>query len=256
MKDLSEMNKKDRKEVLIDVAKEIQDICEFEPSIKTDRRSEKEIIGMLTEAHAALEPEDELSEKAIAVFEFMGLIESDDETQVEKKAEKKAEMKVAEDTSEDESNLVELVTNAKKLKDLKELVKTNDEFEGVRSQLSGYSSIKSLKSYMLKILSGEAKAPVEKTPPAKKEPKPKAAKKEGTPKPRGTGVIATIQASIEKAGKKGISKEGILEKLVAAFPDRDPDSMSKSIRAQVPNRMSKEKGIKIGTTKKGDYFIE
>ncbi len=55
------------------------------------------------------------------------------------------------------------------------------------------------------------------------------------------GVIATIVNCIEKAGKKGISKEEILAVLVEAFPDRPADSMKNTINVQVPNRITKER---------------
>ncbi len=90
--------------------------------------------------------------------------------------------------------------------------------------------LKKMKPYVVgkleAILAGEVK------------PKKAAAKKE---KKKGKGVIATIADSIQNAGKKGVSKEDILKDLESAFPDRNPESMKKTINVQVPNRMSKEK---------------
>jgi len=73
--------------------------------------------------------------------------------------------------------------------------------------------------------------------------------------PEGPGVIGSIQEFITGAGKAGIDKDGILEKLAARFPDRDKTAMSKTIQAQLPNRMAKEKGIKINTKKDGDKIL-
>ncbi|HMB65388.1 MAG TPA: hypothetical protein VKO42_00810, partial [Patescibacteria group bacterium] len=70
----------------------------------------------------------------------------------------------------------------------------------------------------------------------KETPKEKPAKKT-----KGTGVIATIASLIEKSGKKGITKKEILETLQKDFPNKNPDSMSKTVNVQVPNRITKEK---------------
>ena len=243
MKDLKKMSKKDRKEVLISVAAEVQDLCEFEPAIKTDGKSEKEINVLLTEAYGELTPEDKLSEKAIATFEFLGLREAEEEEEANDNIEEAVEV---EEEEEEENSLIEQVEVLKKVKDLKDFVKENaDDFGGLPDQLSGYTAAKSLKSYMIKILSGEVKAPV-----AKKE---KPAKKATAATPKGKGVIATIAQLIEKSGKKGISKEKIHEGLVKAFPDRDHGSMKNTINTQVPNRISKEK-FKVSVTEKGNYF--
>ena len=247
MKSLKSMTKKGRKEVLIIVAAEMQDLCEFEPSIKTDGKSEKEIIVILTEAYGELTPEDKLSEKAIATFEFLGLrklevVEEEEESDIEDAVEVEEE-----EASEEESDsLIEQVEVLKKIKDLKDFVKNNaDDFGSLADQLSGYTSVKSLKSYMIKILAGEVEAPAEKKAKEKKAKVPAA--------PKGKGVIATIANLIEKSGKKGISKEKIHEGLVKAFPDRDHTSMKNTINTQVPNRISKEK-FKLGVTSKGNYF--
>ena len=66
---------------------------------------------------------------------------------------------------------------------------------------------------------------------------------------KGEGVLATILKTITD---NPTSKEGILKQLVKKFPDRVEDAMKKTINAQIPNRMAKEKGIKI-TEKDGKY---
>ena len=60
-------------------------------------------------------------------------------------------------------------------------------------------------------------------------------------KPKGKGVIAMIAELIKGSGKKGISKEQILEKLVQEFPERSAGSMKSTINVQLPGRMSKER---------------
>jgi len=64
---------------------------------------------------------------------------------------------------------------------------------------------------------------------------------------RQKGVIATIVELIENAGKKGITKNQILEELKVRFPDRNPKSMKNTINVQVPGRISKERFTVIKT---------
>ncbi len=66
--------------------------------------------------------------------------------------------------------------------------------------------------------------------------KAKAQKPEKAP-----GVIATIISLIEDSGKKGVTKEEILNALVEAFPDKKGESMKNTINVQVPNRINKER---------------
>lgn len=81
----------------------------------------------------------------------------------------------------------------------------------------------------------------------------KAAKKSGakkavkakSDKPRGPGVIATIIETIGRAN--GASANEILEVLVKKFPDREPDSMRKTVMIQAnKNAKSKERSEKRG----------
>ena len=79
----------------------------------------------------------------------------------------------------------------------------------------------------------------EKEKPIKKEKKKKAQS--------GPGVIASILEFIQES-KEGISKVQIAEKLAERFPDRDANSMAKTVNAQIggkksPRRMEKEKGV-------------
>lgn len=74
------------------------------------------------------------------------------------------------------------------------------------------------------------------------------------------GVIATIVDILTKASEqKPESKETIADKLAAAFPDRDRDSMMKTVSVQVPNRIGKEKGLTIEKARKDGrvwYWID
>jgi len=82
--------------------------------------------------------------------------------------------------------------------------------------------------------------------PAKKAAKKAAKKSSDKPSvPRGEGVIATIIKTIGRAN--GASADEILEVLVKAFPDRQPESMRKTIMIQAnKNAKSKERSEKRG----------
>lgn len=77
--------------------------------------------------------------------------------------------------------------------------------------------------------------------------KPAKAKKQATEK--GPGVISTIADLINEKGP--ITKDKILKELTKRFPDRDPDAMIKTINVQLPNRMSRERGMNIVMTEDG-----
>lgn len=82
------------------------------------------------------------------------------------------------------------------------------------------------------------KEPVKKGTAKPKEKKKIPTKQSGK---NGMGIIQTIVNCVEKAGKKGISKEAILEVLEENFPEKDPKSMKQTINVQVPYRINKER---------------
>jgi hypothetical protein len=70
-------------------------------------------------------------------------------------------------------------------------------------------------------------------------------------KKKGPGVLSTIADLLQAASaKKPITKAEIAAKLEKAFPDRDPESMAKTVGVQVPSRISTERGIDVQTVKK------
>jgi len=96
-------------------------------------------------------------------------------------------------------------------------------------------------------------------PITKKKKVPAKAKDKDKPavKKKGPGVIATIQTLVSKATKKKpVSKVDLLVELEKAFPDRSSESMGKTIQAQLPKRMAKEKGMAIVKNEKGDFYCE
>ena len=89
------------------------------------------------------------------------------------------------------------------------------------------------------------KAPEPKKEPVKEKVEPKSKKKAGPKKASttGPGVIASILEFVTEFGP--ITKDEIVLKLSERFVDRDPVAMAKTVQAQLPKRMSKEKGINI-----------
>lgn len=94
--------------------------------------------------------------------------------------------------------------------------------------------------------------PKAKATPAKKE---KAAKKPKAPKVKKVGVIQTIFNTIEKGAT---TEAKILTVLSKAFPDKTPETMQNTIKAQIgskkrPMRMEREKNVTftIAESKKG-----
>ena len=80
--------------------------------------------------------------------------------------------------------------------------------------------------------------------------------KKGKGEPKGPGVISTIFSLVSQSGKKGISKQEILDKLIELFPDRATEGMNKTIGVQLPGRMSKEKKVSIVKNEAGCFYVE
>lgn len=87
---------------------------------------------------------------------------------------------------------------------------------------------------------------------AKKESTKVVKEAEKKTEPKKPGILDTIQACVQHGP---VSKEQILSKLVKRFPDHSEEGMAKTIDAQLPSRMAKERGIKI-VVKDGKYSIK
>ena len=91
----------------------------------------------------------------------------------------------------------------------------------------------------------------------KKDTKPKAKAKAKAKKPKGPGVIASVLEFLSAASKKKpISKKQIVAKLAKRFPDREAESMAKTVNVQVGSRIAKEKNVKVVKNDDGGYWIE
>jgi hypothetical protein len=132
--------------------------------------------------------------------------------------------------------LVAEVKDAKNHKALKKLCKKNDVFEGIKAKKMDE---KELRAAMLAAVGVKES---------------KKGGSGGKRAPKGEGVIATIRkCAWEASKKKGISKEEILKVLEEKFPDRDPESMKKTITAQLPNRTTNETGKPVVKLSNGNF---
>lgn len=65
---------------------------------------------------------------------------------------------------------------------------------------------------------------------------------DAAPRPKGKGVIATIADALTR---EWISVVDIHARLVAAFPDRDPTSLTNTIKTQLGGKLKKERGLNV-----------
>jgi len=101
----------------------------------------------------------------------------------------------------------------------------------------------------------EEEAKKDKKKVVKKEDRPeaKAGEKAREKKNKGPGVIATIISLLENGP---ITKEDMLKKLVAAFPDREEKAMKSTLNIQVPGRLTKDKELDVVEVKDKGWKIK
>jgi hypothetical protein len=246
-------------------AKELNGQLGLEPPILLDvkvKALEKKVI----EAAALIDPEeDEFSDGVWDILEALECAArpgSEDDGDAEPE-DGDAAGEVLDVESEDadaaveeavEDTLVEDFKAAKKLADLKTMVSEWECFS--KLDLDAYKGLQAprqLRADMLECLPEDVREQIE--PKAAEKPvKGEKTEPVKEKKAKGPGVIATIAKAIEDAGENGVSKDEILEKLVATFPERDAGAMKNTINVQVPTRISKEK-FKVGS-ENGRYFKE
>ncbi len=91
--------------------------------------------------------------------------------------------------------------------------------------------------------------------PTKAKPA-KAASTNGEADLRGPGVIGAIIDILKNASKaKPLSKKGVLAKLSKQFTDRSEASMWNTTSSYIPNRILKEKGVKVETDGHRGFWI-
>jgi outer membrane biosynthesis protein TonB len=209
-------------------AAELNDTLALDPAIDEKLADPKKLIPLLKEAIELVDPEnDEFSKETQAVIDELQLDEKEEDE--EEKPVKKAPAKPAKEEKKEKAP-----AKGKKTPEPVEEDEDEDETEEQEDE------------------------EVEETPKSKKETKKSAekpAKEEKSAKKsaeKGPGVIATIVSCVEKSGKKGITKEAILEVLSNTFPDKSPDSMKNTINVQVPARITKER-FEVENLKDGAY---
>jgi len=182
---------------LVSVTEEMQELCAFEPALKTAKKAEKFLVKQLGEAFKELTKKDKYSEEAKELFIQLEFMDDPDQEDPEDET--------PEEDNEEQEELVEDIEEAKKLGDLKTIAKENDAFDAISGRLSGYSSIKSLRTTMLGILDGSVTIKPEK-PTEKKASAPKGKSQ--------TDVIRTLI-------NKGLKRETITKKLAKEFDKSD-----------------------------------
>lgn len=109
--------------------------------------------------------------------------------------------------------------------------KTKNKKEKVKKMPAKTKKVTAIKKVVKKVVAKKAvKEVVKKT----------AAKKNDQKKP---GVIASIISILKKEGP--ITKEKIVKILTKQFPERDADSMAKTVNVQIPNRIQNERDIQL-----------
>ena len=156
-----------KKEVLSKAAKELDELLFEESQIKLNQKPE-ELQKDMEEASKELQSDDEVSDETLEVL-----------TEIWKDRDGELTVKVckifralgivplAKETVEDAEvipetdELLQEVKDAERVKDLKDIARSDDEFKAIRGKLNGYKEIDDLRGEMLAILDG----PVEETEP-------------------------------------------------------------------------------------------
>ncbi len=241
-----------KNELLVKAAKELDKVLYEEPYIDF-KQSPDELTKALMEASKELEDDDKLSEETIdilaqiwedkegkltvevcEVFWKLGIIPP----ATEDKDEQPEDAEVVPETD----GLAEEIEQARRLKDLKDIAKSNDEFKLIRGKLNGFKEIDDLRDAMLEILDGIAPEEPEKeeAPKAEKKAEPKATmkivpkdeekpvKKAETKKTekKETGITrqTAVFIAIRKICKKGGSVNDIAEEANSVYMKNNPES--------------------------------
>jgi hypothetical protein len=87
-----------------------------------------------------------------------------------------------------------------------------------------------------------------------KKPAAKKPTKEDAPAKKTPGVIDSIVEFI--SGKAPATKDAIVAKLVARFPQREETALRRTVNCQLPGRLTKERGLKITKTEEGAFHAK
>jgi len=108
--------------------------------------------------------------------------------------------------------------------------------------------------------SGSKKPTTKKEASKKIASKKTATKKEASKKKddadRRPGVINSILSIIREQKGKSFTREVVLDRLCELFPDRDRQSMYRTIQVQIPSRINNERDIHIEKLGDGKYKVK
>jgi len=236
-----------KKEVLSKAAKELDKLLFETSQIKLNQKPE-ELQKDFEEASKELQSDDEVSDETLEalteiwkdregeltvkvcdVFRALGILPAVEENKQEEEAQI-----VPEDT------LVQEINDAERIKDLKDIAKSNDEFKAIRGTLNSFKEMDDLRGEMLAILDGpaeeapEVKAEAEKEKAAEPAYVKKGNEKKGEPKAtmkivpkdkpeKKAGIKSTMNRSesvmqtIRKLCKKGATMQEIMDESDKVF---------------------------------------
>ena len=246
-----------KKEVLSKAAKELDKLLFETSQIKLNQKPE-ELQKDFEEASKELQSDDEVSDETLEalteiwkdregeltvkvcdVFRALGILPAVEENKQEEEAQI-----VPEDT------LVQEINDAERIKDLKDIAKSNDEFKAIRGTLNSFKEMDDLRGEMLAILDGPAEEVPEVKAEAEKEvvpayvkkgnekkaepkatmkivPKDKPEKKAEKPKTEKQSGITRQDAvfmAIRKVCKKAVSINDIAEEANSVYMENNPES--------------------------------
>ena len=121
-----------------------KDTEEASKELQSDDTITKETLEALTEIWK--DRAGELTVKVCDIFRALGILPEEDAVVVPDDAV----------VVPDENTLVGEINDAERIKDLKDIAKSNDEFKAIRGKLNGYKEIDDLREAMLAILDGPA----------------------------------------------------------------------------------------------------
>lgn len=246
------------KAVLLAAAKDINKADIADPPIDI-KGSESQLKKALLAASEIVEPEDELKPETFAVLKAVAEEDPEDaDEDNEEDADEDEGKEVEDDETEAEESSLEDLTVAELQAKCKEAGIAFTPKKTTKAQL--IAALEAHEAEQDEIEDDkEEDVPEPEVKPEKKAVPVKAQKKATVKKDSGPGVIASILEFIQEA-KAGISVTQIAEKLAKRFPDKQADSMFKTVKAQIggkksPTRMEKEKGVKFAI-KDGLYSVK
>ena len=208
---------------LVSAAKELNSVLGLEPAI--DIRAKPEVLTIkLQEAAGLLDLEqDKLTDTTLAVIEVLGYGQSEDvDTEAPEPDDAPDPASVSEDSGveEEEEELLQVVTRASKLADLKILVSEHDEFKQLRGGLDAYKGLsgpRELKTAMMAALGVVIAAP---------SPK----KTDSTPRKKSGVGLESFENLVKRLFAAGKDDAAIVKEFAAVYRDRKGEAEDDFLR--------------------------